>query len=336
MPSAIHNVYTLEQQWERMWTGRTLEQELKHCEHRELRTHLLEVLGQMKDPFVVEAGCGVGAWVAYLSRNGIRRVVGVDNYAPALEELKRHMPAGLVMEADVRDLPFTDDSVDVCISLGVVEHFPDGPTPLILEMFRVLRPGGYLFLTVPYYNLFRRLFIHPLRAAYLSVKSRIRKRGLHFVEYRFTRTEIAKIVEGCGFQLVRVTTDDYEPTSGKKACFCKYGRTPHSRRGCVMQILFLSAHLPSPHARQGGQRTSYHICEFLGLRHDMHLLCFGTENERAVFDGQGMEIFHSWDVVPVSQWTRLRGVLSSTRLPLSAAARYSRTFRFVSASCTTY
>src|SRR5258708_26238311 len=94
-----------------------------------------------------------------------------------------------------------------------------------------------------------------------------------------------------------------------------------------MQILFLSAHLPSPRARQGGQKTSYHICEFLGRRHDMHLLCFGTENERAVFDGQGMEIFHSWDVVPVSRWTRLRGVLSSPRLPLSVAARTSRTFR---------
>jgi glycosyltransferase involved in cell wall biosynthesis len=94
-----------------------------------------------------------------------------------------------------------------------------------------------------------------------------------------------------------------------------------------MQILFLSGHLPSPQSRQGGQKTSYHICEFLSRRHDVHLLCFGTEGERAVFDGQGMEIFRSWDVVPVSRWTRLRGVLSSPRLPVSVGARTSRTFR---------
>jgi glycosyltransferase involved in cell wall biosynthesis len=94
-----------------------------------------------------------------------------------------------------------------------------------------------------------------------------------------------------------------------------------------MQILFLSGHLPSPQSRQGGQKTSYHICEFLGRRHDVHLLCFGTENELAAFDSQEMEIFHCWDVVPVSPWTRLRGVLSSPRLPLSVAARNSRTFR---------
>lgn len=94
-----------------------------------------------------------------------------------------------------------------------------------------------------------------------------------------------------------------------------------------MQILFLSAHLPSPRAWQAGQRVSYHICEFLGRRNDLHLLCFGTENELAAFDGQGMEIFHCWDVVPVSRWTRLRGVLSSPRLPLSVAARNSQAFR---------
>src|SRR5258708_23761187 len=94
-----------------------------------------------------------------------------------------------------------------------------------------------------------------------------------------------------------------------------------------MQILFLSGHLPSPRAWQAGQKTSYHICEFLARRHGMHLLCFGTENELAAFDGHGMEIFHCWDVVPVSRWTRLRGVFSSPRLPLSVAGRRSWTFR---------
>jgi len=139
-------------------------------------------------------------------------VVGLDNYAPALEKLKRHSPESHVIEADVRKLPFHDGSVDACISLGVVEHFPEGPTPLILEMFRVVRPGGYLFLTVPYYNLFRRLLIHPLRGAFLKIESRIRRRELHFVEYRFTRAELAQIVQACGFEVVKVATDEYEPT----------------------------------------------------------------------------------------------------------------------------
>ena len=72
--------------------------------------------------------------------------------------------------------------------------------------------------------------------------------------------------------------------------------------------------LTIPALTAGGQRTSYHVSEFLSRRHEMHLLCFGRESELAVFDGQGMEIFRSWDIVPVSRGTRMGGVLSSPRL----------------------
>ena len=94
-----------------------------------------------------------------------------------------------------------------------------------------------------------------------------------------------------------------------------------------MNILFLSGHLPSPRARQGGQKTSYHICEFLGRTHAIHLLCFANENERAAFDGFGMGVFRSCDIIPVTHWTRFCGAFSSARLPLSVAARSSRAFR---------
>lgn len=211
MPSAIFNVYTPEEQWSRFWRDKSLEWEVNLCKYRQLRLHLADVLGKIEDPLVVEAGCGIGAWVVYLSRCGVRRVVGVDNYAPALLQLKHHEPNSLVIEADVRKLPFDDNTVDVCISLGVVEHFLEGPGPLILEMFRVLRPGGHMFLTVPYYNAFRRFMIHPLRTCYLKLQSRIRSRKLYFVEYRFRRSELERITEACGFELTKVATDEYEP-----------------------------------------------------------------------------------------------------------------------------
>jgi SAM-dependent methyltransferase len=210
MPSAIFNIYSPEEQWSRFWKEKSLEREVKLCESRQLRTYLLDVLGQMEDPLVLEAGCGMGAWVAYLSRIGIRRVIGLDNYGLALRQLKELAPDCLVVEADIRSLPFEDNSLDACISLGVVEHFRNGPASLIQEMYRVLRPSGYLFLTVPYYNLFRRCFVHPLRAWYLNVKSRIRKSKLHFVEYRFSVGELERIVRDCGFELAKVATDEYE------------------------------------------------------------------------------------------------------------------------------
>lgn len=210
MPGAIFNVYSPQEQWSRFWKGKSLEEEVKLCGFRELRVHLARVLRDMEDPLVVEAGCGIGAWVAYLSKCGVHRVVGVDNYVEALLELKRYEPNSSVVAADVRNLPFKNDSVDVCISLGVVEHFDGGPGPLILEMFRVLRSGGIMVLTVPYYNLFRRIIIHPFRTLYLNLQSRIRRRELHFVEYRFKRSELEYIITACGFELEQIATDDYE------------------------------------------------------------------------------------------------------------------------------
>jgi SAM-dependent methyltransferase len=134
----------------------------------------------------------------------------VDNYLPALQELKRRTPESAAVAADVGHMPFPDGFADVCISLGVVEHFPGGPQQVLAEMCRVLRPGGLLFLTVPYYNWLRRLFIHPLRAAYMAGLKRVLRRPLHFVEYRFTRAGITHAAKAAGLLVNAVATDEYD------------------------------------------------------------------------------------------------------------------------------
>src|SRR5579859_1860189 len=93
-----------------------------------------------------------------------------------------------------------------------------------------------------------------------------------------------------------------------------------------MQILFLSAHLPSPRARQAGQKTSYHICEFLARKHRVHLLSFATQAELPDFRPEDMSIFESFDLVPVSNRTRIIGLTSRPGLPVVAGVRYSTLF----------
>jgi SAM-dependent methyltransferase len=203
MPSAIYHVHPPDQQWSRMWADCDVDREVSLCEKRELAVHLLSVLRTLDSPFIVESGCGVGAWVLYLQQQGFANVVGVDNYAPALRELEAR--GGRAIEGDVRSLPFGDGSVDVCISLGVVEHFPDGPSACLREMARILVPGGYMFLTVPYYTWARRFLAHPLRSAYI----RLRRIPRTFAEYRFRGWEIASLCRSSGFEVVRSTTDDY-------------------------------------------------------------------------------------------------------------------------------
>ena len=49
---------------------------------------------------------------------------------------------------DLRDIPLERDSVDVIISIQVLEHLPE-PWKVLAEFHRVLKPGGLLFISCP-------------------------------------------------------------------------------------------------------------------------------------------------------------------------------------------
>jgi len=94
-----------------------------------------------------------------------------------------------------------------------------------------------------------------------------------------------------------------------------------------MDILFLTAHIPVPKGGQAGQVISYFLCRQLARDHQVHLLCLAPLSELKFFRESHMSIFHCWSIVPVTNISRLRGAVTSPRLPLSIAARASRTFR---------
>ena len=57
-----------------------------------------------------------------------------------------------VVNASLTDLPFSDNSFDLVCAFDVIEHIEDDKKALN-EVFRVLKPGGILFLTVPAFEI---------------------------------------------------------------------------------------------------------------------------------------------------------------------------------------
>lgn len=53
------------------------------------------------------------------------------------------------MTCDALRLPFADETVDMVVSIVMLEHVPD-PTGIVAEMRRVLKPGGTVFTIVPF------------------------------------------------------------------------------------------------------------------------------------------------------------------------------------------
>jgi SAM-dependent methyltransferase len=78
---------------------------------------------------------------------------------------------------DGAHIPLPDDSVDSCLLSEVIEHCPDGAV-VLREIWRVLKPGGFLFLTAP--------FIWPIHTVPND-------------EYRYTPFALTRLIEDAGF-----------------------------------------------------------------------------------------------------------------------------------------
>ncbi|NIA14974.1 MAG: methyltransferase domain-containing protein [Nitrospiraceae bacterium] len=76
-------------------------------------------------------------------RNADLRILSTDY---AFDAISRFPRPGI--QADMQQLPFTDDSMDWMFCLHVLEHVPDDRRG-IAELHRVLRPGGTAFIMVP-------------------------------------------------------------------------------------------------------------------------------------------------------------------------------------------
>lgn len=102
---------------------------------------------------VLDAGCGAGRNADYFIRTGYQ-VYGVDSSAHHIEKIKQlaapfseTSPAENFRVGLVEDLPFNDETFDLVISNAVL-HFANNMKnfeEMLNSMWRVLRPGGYLF-----------------------------------------------------------------------------------------------------------------------------------------------------------------------------------------------
>jgi len=93
---------------------------------------------------VLDLGCGAGIDSAEFARNGAK-VVSVDLTRTATELardlLKESGLPPLVIQADVKALPFRDQAFDCVYCFGVLHHIPDVET-VLAEIHRVLKPDG--------------------------------------------------------------------------------------------------------------------------------------------------------------------------------------------------
>ena len=127
----------------------------------------------------LEVGAGRGTTSLYLVQAGHRSIL-VDSSATALEMARSNfeseeLRAGFV-KSFAENMGIRTSSVDVVVTLGLLEHFEDVCRPLV-EMARVLKPGGVLFsLNIPRKPLSVNLLAWPYDYALIQARRLIRFR----------------------------------------------------------------------------------------------------------------------------------------------------------------
>jgi SAM-dependent methyltransferase len=101
-----------------------------------------EILDGLPVGIALDAACGTGRHAAYLASLG-HAVIGVDISPEMLAVAREKVPAAELHEADLHDLPLSDDSADLVVCALSLTHVPDLGRALA-ELVRVLRPNGHL------------------------------------------------------------------------------------------------------------------------------------------------------------------------------------------------
>jgi SAM-dependent methyltransferase len=170
------------------------------------------------------------------------RAYGVDISMPIIRQAQQsfRMTSLQAAHADVRALPFADETFDAVYSMGTVEHF-DETEQAIREIARVLKPGGRAIVGVPNRH---DPFLRPALVAVLHAA------GLYGYGYEksYSRRGLRRLLEGAGLHVVAETGILFLPGWLRMldlACnsWCR-PLTPITG-ACVRPFVWLDRHLPA-------------------------------------------------------------------------------------------
>jgi ubiquinone/menaquinone biosynthesis C-methylase UbiE len=142
---------------------------------------------------ILDAGCGEGITLEKICGVfGDRSVIGLDIIEDNVAICKKH---GLpVSKGDIYRLEIPDKFVDCCVLSEVIEHLDD-PRLALLEVRRVLKPGGRLIVVFP-----NDLTFKLARIITLKFKEAFYDAG-HLMQW--SPKSIRLFLEECGFEVLK-------------------------------------------------------------------------------------------------------------------------------------
>lgn len=161
---------------------------------------------------ILEAGSGSGRVVKYLYDMGYKKVEGIELNKAIVKQFNKMFPDLKVIQGDILDMPYKDESFNIIASYGVIEHFVPGLSEPLIALKRVLKKNGVLIVSVPSMNLLRTIQYgwDKLQDKLKFWKISHRNKGIYYIhpqfgdyfEYRLTPKQFRAACIKAGFRIV--------------------------------------------------------------------------------------------------------------------------------------
>lgn len=177
------------------------------CLKRRAKLLLQELDPKIKDK-ILDVGCGDGYYLYLLSQLGNFQLTGIDSDSDALKNAQKQINAKSLklVRGDVTKMPFKANTFSKLVCSEVLEHLPDDKKG-VMEMYRIMKKGGTLCITVPHWNypffwdpvnyILQRVFKTHVKAGFWSGVWNFHVR-LYSVE------ELKNIVKQAGFKIEKI------------------------------------------------------------------------------------------------------------------------------------
>ena len=160
---------------------------------------------------VYDLGCGTSPYKELLLQNA-QKYVGVD-WSNSFHQIDQ---ADIMADLNA-SLPIPDQAADTVVSFQVLEHLNE-PQIFLKEAYRILKPGGWMILTVPF-----QWHVHEEPYDY----------------YRYTKYGLQDLFKKAGFKKVLVTPNTgYWTTRTLKFNYHMERLTRKGVRGLILKLFF--------------------------------------------------------------------------------------------------
>jgi SAM-dependent methyltransferase len=213
-----------DKEWEKLYgteyfSGKTSWWKRKRCKDRKQRLNWLQECCNHNITRFLDIGCGEGYTLLDASKRGWS-AYGIDISDNRVDSAR--MDNITFWKKDIFQAAFPNDFFDCIYMDSVLEHLID-PYRHLLEIKRILRKGGTLYIGVPnedcLFNDVKRLLFILMGKHNLSAHLYPFKRPFHVIG--FTKDSLFRILDKSGFEIIRLRNFAGEYEWRKHKCFTK-------------------------------------------------------------------------------------------------------------------